>query len=217
MTINPGFQVSLDVQGRMCVVIGGDDEAEEKINRLLDAGAKVVVVNPTFNPSIRKLTASGKVIHRGRRFRSTDTQGAFLILNVVRDDNDLSQSLFELAKVERFLVWSIDQPELSTFVMTALVSRGHFRLAISTSGASPALASLLRQQNESIFDDDFCRFLDWLGDMRQELQQKEPHEGRRREQLKAAVEGFTMTGAVTYPAGWLEAKKTQDTQAEKVG
>lgn len=217
MIINPGFQVSLDVQGRMCVVIGGDDEAEEKIHRLLNAGAKVVVVNPTLNPSIRKLTASGKVIHRGRRFRSTDAQGAFLLLNVVHDDDDLAKSLFELAKTERFLVWSIDQPDLSTFAMPALVSRGHLRLAISTSGASPALASLLRQQNETIFDDDFGKFLDWLGDMRRELQEKEPHEGWRRDQLKAAVEGFAMTGTVTYPAGWLEAKKAQETQAEKVG
>ena len=47
MTGNPGFQVSLDVMGRLCLVIGGDDEAAEKISRLLEAGANVVVVNPT--------------------------------------------------------------------------------------------------------------------------------------------------------------------------
>ena len=83
---NPGFQVSLDLSGRQCLVIGGDEDATEKVCRILDAGAKVVVVNPTLTTELRKLTASAKVIHRGRKFRSTDTQGVFLVLNTIQDD-----------------------------------------------------------------------------------------------------------------------------------
>ena len=95
MSQNAGYQISLDIQGRLCVVIGGDDEASEKVSRLLEGGAKVIVISPTLNTTLKKLAASAKIIHRGRHFRSTDTQDAFLVLNTLREDLDLSKSLYE--------------------------------------------------------------------------------------------------------------------------
>ncbi len=205
---NSGFQISLDLQGRFCVVIGGEDEAAHKTSQLLHVGAKVVVVNPTLNTPLRKLAAAGKVLHRGRRFRSTDTQGAFVVLNTLPDDTDLAQSLRDLSEAERFLVWSIDQPELSNFMMPAVVQQGALRVAISTSGASPALASTLRRNGEEIFDEEFGKFLDWLGALRQDVQADEPSMEKRKERLKAAVEGFQLTGKVEYPPAWIAHKES---------
>ena len=210
MSQNAGYQISLDIQGRLCVVIGGDDEASEKVSRLLEGGAKVIVISPTLNTTLKKLAASAKIIHRGRHFRSTDTQDAFLVLNTLREDLDLSKSLYELAKAEKFLVWSIDQAERSNFMMPAVVERGALRVAISTSGAAPALASTLRQNYETIFDEEFVQFLDWLGKLRESLHKNEPNELRRREQLRAAVEGFSLTGTLVYPASWKEQKEQSD-------
>ena len=210
MSQNAGYQISLDIQGRLCVVIGGDDEASEKVSRLLEGGAKVIVISPTLNTTLKKLAASAKIIHRGRHFRSTDTQDAFLVLNTLREDLDLSKSLYELAKAEKFLVWSIDQAERSNFMMPAVVERGALRVAISTSGAAPALASTLRQNYETIFDEEFVQFLDWLGIIRESLHENEPNELRRREQLRAAVEGFSLTGTLAYPASWKEQKEQSD-------
>ena len=210
MSQNAGYQISLDIQGRLCVVIGGDDEASEKVSRLLEGGAKVIVISPTLNTTLKKLAASAKIIHRGRYFRSTDTQDAFLVLNTLREDLDLSKSLYELAKAEKFLVWSIDQAERSNFMMPAVVERGALRVAISTSGAAPALASTLRQNYETIFDEEFVQFLDWLGKIRESLHENEPNELRRREQLRAAVEGFSLTGTLAYPASWKEQKEQSD-------
>ena len=205
--LNPGFQVSLDVRGRSCVVIGGDDEeVVDKVQRLLNAEAKVTIVNPTLHVTLRKLAASGKIIHRGRRFRSGDTQGAMLILNVIPKDRDLAKSLFEQAKEERFLIWSMDQPEFSTLMMPALVTRGHLRMAISTSGASPALASVLRQHSEMLLGDDCEPYLEWLAALREDLRKTEPSEVKRRERLKEAVEGFRLKGEIDYPQAWLEEK-----------
>lgn len=207
---NAGFQISLDLYGRLCVVVGGEDEAAHKTGLLLDVGAKVTVVNPTLNVALRKLTAAGKVLHRGRRFRSTDTQGAFVVLNTLQDDKEFAKSLRDLSKTERFLVWSIDQPELSNFMMPALVRRGALRMAISTGGASPALAGALRRNGEEIFDEEFERYLDWLGALRQDVQANEPNMEKRRERLKAAVDGFRLTGTVEYPAAWLAQKPSPD-------
>jgi precorrin-2 dehydrogenase/sirohydrochlorin ferrochelatase len=217
MSMNAGFQVTLDLDGRQCLVIGGDEEAVEKINRLLDAGAKVTVVNPTLHVDLRKLTASGKIIHRGRSFRSTDAQDVVLILNVLKDDLALAKSLYDLAKTERFLVWSMDQTEYSTVLMSALVTRGPLRMAISTSGTAPALARTLRENLELVFDEEFDQFLDWLGALREELKKTEVSDLRRRERLLEAVNGFALTATLEYPNSWKLADESELDQVGKEG
>jgi precorrin-2 dehydrogenase/sirohydrochlorin ferrochelatase len=214
MSRNVGFQVTLDLDGRHCLVIGGDEEAVEKITRLLDAGAKVTVVHPTLHNDLRKLTASGKIIHRGRSFRAGDAQDVVLILNVLKDDLALAKSLYELAKAERFLVWSMDQTEYSTILMPALVKRGPLRMAISTSGTAPALARILRENLEAAFDEEFDQFLDWLGALREELKKTEASDRRRRERLLDAVNGFALTASLHYPNSW---KLSEETELDEVG
>ena len=202
MSYNSGFQVTLNLDGRQCLVIGGDEEAVEKISRLLDAGAKVTVVHPTLHVDLRKLTASGKIIHRGRTFRATDAQDVAVMINVLKDDSSLAKSLYELAKTERCLVWSMEQAEYSTMVMPALLQRGPLRIAVSTSGTAPAFARTLRENLESVFDEEFDQFLDWLGALREELKRTEPNARRRRDRLLDAVKGFALTAKVEYPHSW---------------
>ncbi len=204
MPANPGFPLTLDVKGRSCVVLGGDDEAADKVQRLLDAGAKVTVVSPTLNDTLRKLTAAAKVIHRVRLFRGQDAEGAFLVINTLRTDEDFSRSLYELALKERFLLCSLDQPAYSTAWLPAVLSRGHLRCAISTSGVAPALASRLRQDLEQIFDDAFPPFLDWLASVRESVQGAEADAERRRTLLRDAVSGFKLSGKIEYPKAWLD-------------
>lgn len=207
MPANPGLQVSLDVKGRSCLVLGGDDEAAEKVQRLLEAGAKVTVISPSLNDALRKLTASAKILHRGRLFREADADGVVLVINTLRGNPDFSKSLYELAKQERFLLCSTDQPEASTVMMPALVTRGHLRLAISTSGVSPALASLLRQEFGRVFDDEFASFLEWVAAVRDETKATETDAEQRLAMLRDTVNGFKITGKVEYPKAWLDQRK----------
>ena len=209
MPANPGFQLSLDVKGRICLVLGGGDEAVEKAQRLLEAGAKVTVISPTLNDTLRKLTASAKVLHRGRLFRASDTEGVIVVINTLRGDPDFSKSLLELAKKERFLLWSMDHPEWSTVSMPAVVSRGHLRLAISTSGAAPALASRLRQDLEEVFSEECVAFLDWLAALRDKTKETEPDAEKRRALLREAVNGFKLSGSIEYPKAWREERAKQ--------
>ena len=202
MPANPGLQLSLDVKGRSCLVLGGDEEAAEKVHRLLEAGARVTVIHPTLNDTLRKLTASAKILHRGRRFRAADTEGIVLVVNTLQDDFEFSASLLESARKERFLLWSRDQPETSNVAMPAIVSRGHLRVAISTSGVAPALAGRLRQDLEQILHDEMVPFLEWLGTLRDETQAAQPDAERRRALFRQAVEGFRLTGAVELPSSW---------------
>ena len=201
---NPGFQLSLDVKGRLCLVIGGDEEAADKAERLLEAGAKVTVVHPTLHDRLKRLAAAAKIIHRVRTFRASDAEGVTLVLNTLRTDDDYAKSLYDLAKKERFLLCSTDRPEYSTCMMPALVSRGHLRLAVSTSGVAPALASRLRQDLEALFDEEFQAFLSWLEGQREELQQAQDDAEVRRRALRETVEGFRLSGSLTYPRHWAD-------------
>jgi precorrin-2 dehydrogenase len=203
---NPGFPITLDVKGRPCVVLGGDEEAADKVQRLLDAGAKVTIVAPTLNDALRKLTAAAKVIHRVRLFRGQDADGVFLVINTLRTDEDFSRSLYEMAVKERFLLCSMDQPEYSNAWLPAVVSRGHLRCAVSTSGTAPALASRLRQDMEEIFDDTFQSFLEWLSSVRERVLESEADVEQRRNLLREAVSGFKLNGTIQYPKAWMDEK-----------
>ena len=195
-----GFQINLDVKDRACMVVGGEDEAAEKTNRLLDAGAKVTVVSPKLNDALKGLAASAGILHRGRRFKASDVDGGvWLVMNTVKTDEVLSRDLFKLAKQKGFLLCSTDQPDYSTFTMPALVARGPLRIAISTSGVSPALSSRLRQDLEPLFDERFEVYLEWLDAYRAHLQATEPHAGKRHELLRDAVSKVKLHAKIEFP------------------
>lgn len=204
MAANSGFAVSLDVKGWPCLVLGGDEEASEKTLRLLDAGAKVTVVSPTLNETLRTLTSSAKVIHRGRNFREADIESVILVLNTIRGDQEFSRSLVTLARDKKFLLWSVDQPAASTVIMPAVVASGHVRVAISSSGVAPALSGFMKEDLEKILDAEFAAFVDWLGQLREQARTNEPDAEKRRALLREALDGFRLLGKVQYPKVWAD-------------
>ncbi|NGZ11399.1 MAG: bifunctional precorrin-2 dehydrogenase/sirohydrochlorin ferrochelatase [Nitrospira sp. LK70] len=204
MAANPGFPLVLDVRGWPVLVIGGDEEAAEKSQRLLESGARVTVLSPTLNEPLRLLAASGKIIHRGRLFRDTDLEHAILILNTIRGDRDFAQMLSTKAREKRVLLWSVDYPEASSVTMPAVVAAGHVRVAISTSGVAPALSGFMKEDLERILDAEFIEFVEWLGHLREQAKTTEPDSEKRRALLHDALDGFRFLGKVRYPKVWLE-------------
>jgi precorrin-2 dehydrogenase/sirohydrochlorin ferrochelatase len=204
MKANPGFPLVLDVKGWSVLVIGGDEEAADKTQRLLDSGARVTVIAPTLNDALRQLVASGKVIHRGRTFRETDLEHTILVLNTIRGDRDFAGMLLRSTRARGVLLWSVDYPEACSVTMPAVVASGHARVAISTSGVAPALSGFIKEDLERILDTEFAAFVDWLGALREEARADEPDAEKRRALLREALDGFRLLGRVHYPKVWLE-------------
>jgi precorrin-2 dehydrogenase/sirohydrochlorin ferrochelatase len=211
MVANPGFPLSLDVRGWPVVVLGGDEEAAEKTQRLLEAGAKVTVISPTLHDTLKQLAASAKVIHRGRHFRESDSDNAILVLNMIRDDREFSRTLLTMARQKKFLLWSVDQPEASTVIMPAVVACGHLRVAISTSGMAPALSGFIKEDLERILGEEFAAFVEWLGLLREQAKANEPDVEKRRTLLREALDGFRLLGKVQYPKVWVDERAKQGT------
>ncbi|MBH0203353.1 MAG: bifunctional precorrin-2 dehydrogenase/sirohydrochlorin ferrochelatase [Nitrospira sp.] len=214
MAANPGFPLVLDVRGWPILVIGGDEEASEKSQRLLESGARVTVISPTLNEPLRLLAASGKVIHRGRHFRDTDLEHTILILNTIRGDHDFAQMLLAQAREKRVLLWSVDYPEASSVTMPAVVAAGHVRVAISTSGVAPALSGFMKEDVEQILDAEFIEFVEWLGQLREQAKANEPDAEKRRALLRDALDGFRLLGKIRYPKVWLERQAQAMTNAK---
>lgn len=209
MAPNPGFPLVLDVKGWSVLVIGGDEEAAEKTQRLLESGARVTVISPTLHETLRQLAASAKIIHRGRHFRETDLEHVILVLNTLRGDRDFAKMLIGKAREKGFLLWSVDYPEASSVTMPAVVASGHARVAISTSGVAPALSGFMKEDLERILDGEFASFVEWLGRLREDAKKNEPDADKRRTLLREALDGFRLLGKVQYPKVWAEERAKQ--------
>ena len=214
MAPNPGFPLVLDVKSWSVLVIGGDEEAAEKTQRLLESGAKVTIISPTLNDTLKQLAASAKVIHRGRHLRDTDLEHAILVLNTLRGDLDFAKMLYRKAREKGFLLWSVDYPEASSVTMPAVVASGYARVAISTSGIAPALSGFMKEDLERILDAEFASFVEWLGQLREQAKAEQPDAEKWRALLREALDGFRLLGKVQYPKVWLDERAKQPVGSE---
>ena len=193
------FQASLDLEGRRCLVVGGGAEAEEKTERLLETGAQVTVVSPTVTARLDQWAHDGALTLHRRCYEAGDLEGVYLAINTVKGDSALSQAIYEQCEAGRILISAYDQPEVSNFVMVALVRCSRLRLAIATGATSPALASTLRAQLERVFDGEFAAFVDYLAEQRLRLERAMPKGPERSEALRRLVRGLRVTARVEYP------------------
>jgi uroporphyrin-III C-methyltransferase/precorrin-2 dehydrogenase/sirohydrochlorin ferrochelatase len=140
--------IFLDLKGRDTLVVGGGLPAAAKIRLLLKAGAAVRVVAPEVNDEILRLAEARKIDWRPRSFVADDTRNCAVVFGAT--DNDAEVAALVAATPATVPINMVDRPELSTFIMPAIVERDPIVIGISTGGASPALAQRLRARIESL-------------------------------------------------------------------
>jgi siroheme synthase-like protein len=188
----------LKLDGRKCLVAGGGTVALEKIEGLLRCGAQVSVVSPEAAPAVRKLSETGKIEWIARRFVPEDLDGALLAI-AATSDREVNRCVFEEAASRSILTNAVDDPPLCDFFSASIVERGDLQIAISTAGKSPALAQRLRREIDAQLDPDLGRWLDDLGDLRQEVLHAMPA-GEARKQLLHQLARRDVCGAEACPA-----------------
>ena len=141
------YPIYLDVTSRRCVIVGGGEVAERKIQWLLECGADLTIVSPEVTPEVERLAKEGKVTWEQRRYQVGDLKGAFLAI-AGTDDTSVNKDVAQEAEAEKVLLNVVDVTPLCTFIAPAIVRRGVVTVAISTGGASPALARRLREELE---------------------------------------------------------------------
>ncbi|MDO8957084.1 MAG: bifunctional precorrin-2 dehydrogenase/sirohydrochlorin ferrochelatase [Deltaproteobacteria bacterium] len=162
------YPVLLDLDGKLCVVVGGGRVAERKVRSLLQVGALVKVISPQLTQSLSRLKERGKIIHSQRAYRSGDLHRAFLAI-AATDDRRANERVFSQALRQKIPVNVVDDPAHSSFIVPSLVQRGDLLIAISTSGQSPALARALRQKLQKEIGAEYIYLLKLLGAVRKKI------------------------------------------------
>src|SRR5689334_19827690 len=141
------FPLFVELEGRPCVVIGGGAVAERKVRALLDVGAVVTVVSPALSSALAALVATGRVAHLARGYADGDLIGAALAF-AATDDGAVNAAVAREGRARGVWVNAADDPAHCDAILPAVVRRGLVTVAVSTGGASPALARAVRERLE---------------------------------------------------------------------
>ncbi len=162
------YPALLDLKNKLCVVIGGGKVAERKVRILLKAGALIKVISPEVSEFIQKLSEEQKIILEKRCYRPGDLEGSWLVV-AATSDRKIQELIKKEADEKRIFCNVVDVPELCSFIVPSSVERGKLLFAISTQGASPAVAKRLRQRLENLFDESYADYIKLMEKIRKEI------------------------------------------------
>jgi precorrin-2 dehydrogenase / sirohydrochlorin ferrochelatase len=162
------YPIFLEVGDRPVLLVGGGRVAEEKLFRLLDAGADVTIVAPDLLPSLRDAVDDGRAHWLERPFEAGDTTGAYLVM-IATDDGVVNRAVADEARASGILVNAADDVANCDFILPSLVRRGNLQIASSTGGSSPAMARWLRERLEEFLTEDVSALNEVLATVRREI------------------------------------------------
>lgn len=139
------FPIYLDMRGRKAVVVGGGTNGVKKVQGLLPTGADIIVIAETVEPPVARLVEDGKITRLSRGYRDGDLENAFLVVVADTSDEAVNQAVHDEAARRNVVCNVEDVTHLCTFIYPSVVRRGDITVAVSTGGASPALARKFRE------------------------------------------------------------------------
>ena len=163
--------IFMNVRGQNCLVVGGGKVASRKVFMLLRAGAAVSVVSPELCQELTARKNEGEITHIDRSFEDADLEGCKIII-AATDNNTVNSHISELAKLKGIPVNVVDAPDLCSFIVPSIIDRNPVQIAISTGGASPVLARLLRSRLETFIPAAYGRLATLVESFREQVKSK---------------------------------------------
>jgi precorrin-2 dehydrogenase / sirohydrochlorin ferrochelatase len=167
-TTEMGYVVNLTLEGRPAVVVGGGAIAARKVEDLLAAKARVLVVAAEASPEVRSLADRGAISGEWRPYATTDLEGAFLVIAATNDEAVNAQVAAD-AQARNILVNVVDRPALCTFTLPAVGRRGELTFAVATDGLCPSLSGVLRDEIMERYGPEYGELVSLFGTVRKEM------------------------------------------------
>ncbi|MEX1141523.1 MAG: bifunctional precorrin-2 dehydrogenase/sirohydrochlorin ferrochelatase [Thermoleophilaceae bacterium] len=161
----PFYIACLKLEGRKCLVVGGGDIGLEKVEGLLACNGDVTLVAPDAVEELRSLADEGSIRWERREYEPADLEGSFMAI-AATSDTDVNIRIYDEAEKRAMLVNVVDVPPLCNFILPAIVRTGPLAIAISTAGASPALAKRIRNQIADEYGEPYAKLAIMLNDVR---------------------------------------------------
>ena len=165
MLDTPFYIACLKLSGRRCLVVGGGDVGLEKVEGLLACDGDVTLVAPDAIEPLRELADEGSIRWERREYRPEDLEGTFMVI-AATSDTDVNIRIYEDAERRAMLVNVVDVPPLCNFILPAIIRTGPLAIAISTAGASPALAKRIRDEIAEEYGEPYARLAILLNEVR---------------------------------------------------
>jgi len=182
-----------DVRNKLCLVVGGGEVGKRKAGTLLDAGAKVRVVAPQIDPELAKMLHVESLL---TRFEPEHLDGVTLVIAATSDRN-VNRQVSELAHARNILVNVVDDPELCSFIMPAILDRSPLMVAFSSGGASPVLTRIMRGKLETMIPQNYSRLAAFAERFREIVKQRVTNPAKRRIFWENALEGIVAEKVLT--------------------
>src|SRR3954469_12182928 len=165
MLDKPFYIACLRLTGRGCVVVGGGEVGLVKVGGLHACDGRVVLVAPDAVPQVQELAAEGSIAWERREYSAQDLEGTFVVI-AATSDTDVNVRVYEDGERRAMLVNVVDVPPLCNFILPAIVRTGPLAIAISTAGASPALAKRIRDEIADEYGEPYARLAILLNEVR---------------------------------------------------
>jgi siroheme synthase-like protein len=188
MMRTPLYMTAVRLSGRRCLVVGGGEVALEKVEGLLACDAGVIVVSPRVHPELVQLALEGSIRWESREYGDGDLDGCLLAI-AATDDTDVNIRVFEDAERRAMLVNVVDVPPLCSFIVPATTRSGPIAIAISTAGASPALAKRMKREIAELFGEPYAILALILNEARGWAKRTLPTYSDRRDFFASIVNG----------------------------
>jgi siroheme synthase-like protein len=162
------YPILLNLQGKKCVVVGGGHVALRKVKMLLDCGADITVISPKPHLSMAKLFEKKTIRLIHRDYKVGDLAEATLAV-ASTDVREINRTVAHEAERLGILVNVVDDPRLSSFILPSFFRRGNLTIAVSSAGASPALARKIRSTLEKSIGKEYAILLSLISEVRASL------------------------------------------------
>lgn len=167
----PYYPVALDLRDRLCLVVGGGAVAEAKVEGLLEAGARVTVVSPELTEPLAAWALGGRITYRPHEYGADDLDGQQLVFSAT-DRREVTEAVAAEARRRGLWVNAADDPAFCDFLLPSVLRRGRLVVAVSTGGASPALAARVRRDLEAYFAPEYDELVELAAEVRGELRSR---------------------------------------------
>ncbi|MDQ0215870.1 precorrin-2 dehydrogenase/sirohydrochlorin ferrochelatase [Oikeobacillus pervagus] len=163
----PYYPIMINLQEKKVVVVGGGKVAERKVLHLIESHADVTVVSPNMTKTLRVMSEQHQITWLRKYFEEDDLRDAVLVF-AATNDSEINEKVRKSAQPQQF-VNVVDQPKKSDFHVPSMVRKGRLNIAISTTGASPILAKIIKKDLESKYGEEYEEYLDFLYEARQQI------------------------------------------------
>lgn len=177
-----------EIRGKQVLIVGGGAIALRKARLLIDAGADLTLVSPSFERDLLSLAAEQKVKLVTGFFEIAQLDQQILVI-AATDDNAINEAVADAANAKNILVNVVDAPKLSSFIFPSIIDRSPIIVAISSGGAAPVLVRRLREKLETLLPQHIGPLANLMGRFRAKVKKTVGSLNQRRQFWEQVLNG----------------------------